>query len=145
MIPSPYGTPFLVPEHPRVHDSNASPARALRDSLPMIGRLRMHTRLEATARYAHPAEDSLYDVARLSHGEAVSETARRTPTTSQKSIHPFSTTSRPCHARPAACGIPPCTFSASRVASAPDRTQLSDEFLVQDVVALQPSPLAECI
>ena len=46
----------------RIHDSRhcyASRALALGESLPMIGRLLGHTRVETTARYAHLAKDSV--------------------------------------------------------------------------------------
>ena len=49
-------------EDVRIHDarhSYASRALALGESLPMIGRLLGHTRVETTARYAHLAKDSV--------------------------------------------------------------------------------------
>ena len=49
-------------EDVRVHDlrhSFASRALALGESLPMIGKLLGHTRVQTTARYAHLAEDSV--------------------------------------------------------------------------------------
>ena len=48
----------------RLHDAKhsfASRALAPGESLPMIGRLRGHTRVETTARYAHLANDSVRD------------------------------------------------------------------------------------
>jgi len=50
----------------RLHDcrhSFASRALALGESLPMIGRLLGHSRVETTARYAHLAKDSVRDAA----------------------------------------------------------------------------------
>ncbi len=50
----------------RLHDlrhSYASRALALGESLPMIGRLLGHARMETTARYAHLARDSVRDAA----------------------------------------------------------------------------------
>ncbi len=50
----------------RLHDlrhSFASRALALGESLPMIGRLLGHSRLETTARYAHLARDSIHEAA----------------------------------------------------------------------------------
>ncbi len=49
-------------EDVRLHDCRhafASRALALGESLPMIGRLLGHTRVETTARYAHLARDSV--------------------------------------------------------------------------------------
>ena len=46
----------------RIHDlrhSFASRALALGESLPMIGKLLGHTRVQTTARYAHLAEESV--------------------------------------------------------------------------------------
>ena len=46
----------------RIHDlrhSFASRALALGESLPMIGKLQGHTRVQTTARYAHLAEESV--------------------------------------------------------------------------------------
>ena len=48
----------------RIHDcrhSYASRALTLGESLPMIGRLLGHTQVETTARYAHLAQDSVWD------------------------------------------------------------------------------------
>ncbi len=50
----------------RLHDlrhSFASRALALGESLPMIGRLLGHSRIETTARYAHLARDTAYEAA----------------------------------------------------------------------------------
>ena len=50
----------------RIHDlrhSFASRALALGESLPMIGKLLGHTQIETTARYAHLAQDSMYEAA----------------------------------------------------------------------------------
>ena len=50
----------------RLHDlrhSFASRALALGESLPMIGRLLGHSKLQTTARYAHLARDSVMDSA----------------------------------------------------------------------------------
>ncbi len=48
---------------PDLRHSWASRALALGESLPMIGRLLGHTRVETTARYAHLARDSVHDAA----------------------------------------------------------------------------------
>ena len=50
----------------RIHDlrhSFASRALALGESLPMIGKLLGHTRVQTTARYAHLAEESVRESA----------------------------------------------------------------------------------
>ena len=55
-------------EDVRLHDlrhSFASRALALGESLPAIGKLLGHARVETTARYAHPARDSLREAALL--------------------------------------------------------------------------------
>ncbi|MCY4585886.1 MAG: tyrosine-type recombinase/integrase, partial [Bryobacterales bacterium] len=53
-------------EDVRLHDlrhSFASRALALGESLPMIGKLLGHRRVESTARYAHLARDSVHAAA----------------------------------------------------------------------------------
>ena len=55
-------------EDVRLHDlrhSWASRARALGESLPVIGRLLGHSQVETTARYAHLARDSMHEAAAL--------------------------------------------------------------------------------
>ena len=53
-------------EDVRIHDlrhSFASRAQARGETLPVIGKLVGHSDIETTARYAHLARDSIYDVA----------------------------------------------------------------------------------
>ena len=53
-------------EDVRLHDlrhSFASRALALGETLPMIGRMLGHTKIQTTARYAHLARDSVRDSA----------------------------------------------------------------------------------
>ena len=69
----------------RIHDlrhSFASRALALGESLPMIGKLLGHTRVQTTARYAHLAEDSVErigaeDRSKHRRGHSAAMTARR--------------------------------------------------------------------
>ena len=53
---------------PYLRHSFASPALALGESLPMIGRLLGHSQVQTTARYAHLARDSLHEAARRVSG-----------------------------------------------------------------------------
>ena len=52
----------MLPVHDLRH-SYASRALALGESLPMIGRLLGHRKMETTARYAHLARDSAQEAA----------------------------------------------------------------------------------
>ena len=73
----------------RIHDIRHSyPSRALApgESFTMIGKLLGHTQLQTTARYAHPARDSIQNAAaritgsiggNLSSVHRVDETAKR--------------------------------------------------------------------